>query len=143
MAIAYRNRLETATFAIFGFASLALFTWVGLVWITLGRWSGVLLVLLGLLFGYTYLFRMAPVGVYETGDGIRVRQWFRTYRVLWSQVRRFGLESKFAWWRGYVELGFVELEDGSRIAFSGMWSLKLTDALNARLQRAQTCPPTR
>ncbi len=142
MAIAYRNRLETATFVIVGVASLAL-TWVGLIWITLGRRSGVLAVLLGLLFGYMNLFRMAPVGIYETGDGIRVREWFRTYRVPWSQVRRFGLESKFAWWRGYVELGFVELEDGSRIAFSGMWSSKLTDALNARLERVRTRPPTK
>jgi hypothetical protein len=114
-------RLETVIFLIIGFASLASFMWVGFVWIALGHWSGVLTVVLGLLFGYIYLFRMAPVGVYESSEGIRVRKWFRTYRVPWSHVRRFGLESKPAWWRGYVVLGFVELQDGSRIDFSGMW----------------------
>lgn len=111
-----------------GVLALASFVWVALVGRDLKVWVRVLALIMGVAFGYLFL-RMARVAVREDPRGILVINWFVERRVPWSQIRRFGLDSRFDW-GGWSRIAFVELNDGSRIRLSSTLPMKAIDALN-------------
>jgi len=138
MSVVYRNRLEVLTAVALGVIVFAGFVTIGLT-TPAPSWFRAVLIVGGLLFGVMSVFGYARVGVYESKEGIRVRDWFRSYDLKWSQIQRFQLEEGFDW-RGKRRLGFAVLEDGSRIRLKGMTTPKLIAALNDALSRAKSNP---
>jgi hypothetical protein len=139
MSVVYRNRLEAVGAVVLGVIVMAGFVAIGLTTPGAPSWFRVLLPAAGLLCGIVFVFGYARVGVYETKEGIKVRDWFRAYDLKWSEIQHFELEPKFDW-RGKQKLGYVVLQDGSRILLKSIWEPKLIAALNDALSRARSNP---
>lgn len=139
MSVVYRNRLEVATAIVVGVIASASFITIGLATPGAPTWWRVLLPVGGLLYGYVFVFHAARVAIYETKQGLRVRDWFRSYDLMWSEIQRFELEKRFDW-GGKRRLGLAVLQDGSRIRLKGMTTPKLIAALNDALSRARSNP---
>jgi hypothetical protein len=86
-----------------------------------------------------FVFGGAREGVYETSEGIKVRDYFRSHDLKWSEIQRFELERRIDW-GGPRKLGFAVLQDGSRLRLKGMTTPKLIAALNDALSRARSNP---
>ena len=143
MSVVYRNRLEVVTAVALGVIVFAGFVVIALTTPGAPSWFRAILIAGGLLFGFVCVFGYARVGVYESvyesKEGIRVRDWFRSYDLMWSEIQRFELEKRFDW-GGKRRLGFAVLQDGSRIRLKGMTTPKLIAALNDALSRARSNP---
>ncbi len=139
MSVVYRSRLDFLTAVVLGVIAFAGFVTIGLTTSGAPSWFRAILIVVGLLSGIVFVFGYARVGVYETKEGIKLRDWFRSYDLKWSEFQRFDLEPKFDW-RGKQKLGYVVLQDGSRILLKSIWTPKLIAALNDALSRARSNP---
>lgn len=139
MSVVYRDRLEVLTAFALGVIAFAGFATIGLTAGGAPAWFRAILIGGGLLSGIVFVFGYGRVGVYESKEGIKVRDWFRSYDLKWSEIQRFELEPKFDW-RGKQKLGYVVLLDGSRILLKSISTPKVIAALNDALSRARSNP---
>jgi hypothetical protein len=127
----YRSREQSI---LIGLIAVGVMVWIVLAALLTPRldlWERGLACLAGLSAGSFLLFRVARAGVYVRAGGITVLNPFRTRMFSWQQVHGFSLGR----WGLFPKIGFVDLEDGSRLHICDRSKCSMVPSRPVRLGR--------